>query len=63
LSSENLFAIGLIPIYTGFALIIRKNVQTLFFKAVEIIHTFFSTFGILIICIALLSKTRQLFKL
>lgn len=50
-------------IYTGFALIIWINVQTLFFNSVEIIHTFYSSLGILVICIALLPKTRHLFKL
>ncbi len=50
-------------IYIGFALIIWINVQTLFFNSVEIIHTVYSSLGILIICIALLPKTRQLFKL
>jgi hypothetical protein len=49
-------------VYIGFALIIRINVQTLFFNSVEIIHTFYSLLGILIICIALLPKTRYLFK-
>ncbi|MBN2747250.1 MAG: hypothetical protein JXR34_11040 [Bacteroidales bacterium] len=50
-------------VYIGFALIIWINVQTLFFNAVEIIHTIYSTLGILIICLALLPKTRQSFKL
>ena len=50
-------------VYIGFALIIWINVQTLFFNAVDIIHTIYSSLGILIVCIALLPKTRQLFKL
>ena len=50
-------------VYIGFALIIWINVQTLFFNAVDIIHTVYSSLGILIICIALLPKTRYLFKL
>lgn len=52
-----------LSVYIGFALITWINIQTLFFNSVEIIHTFYSSLGILIICIALLPKTRQLFKL
>jgi len=50
-------------VYIGIALIIWINVQTLFFNSVEIIHTFYSSYGILIVCVAILPKTRQLFKL
>ncbi len=50
-------------VYIGFALIIWINVQTLLFNAVEIIHTLYSTYGIVIVCLALLPKTRQYFKL
>jgi hypothetical protein len=50
-------------VYIGFALIIWINTQTLLFNSVEIIHTVYSLLGILIICTALLPKTRQLFKL
>lgn len=50
-------------VYIGFALIIWINVQTLFFNAVDIIHTIYSSLGILIVCIALLPKSRQSFKL
>jgi len=50
-------------VYIGLSLIIWINVQTLFFNAVDIIHTVYSSIGILIVCIALLPKTRQSFKL
>jgi hypothetical protein len=50
-------------VYLGFALIIWINIQTLIFNDVDIIHTVYSSFGILIVCIALLPKTRQSFKL
>ncbi len=49
-------------LYTGFALIIWINVQTFILNAVEFIHTFYSSYGILLICIALLPKTRKLFQ-
>ncbi len=50
-------------VYIGFGLIIWINVQTLIFNSVDILHTIYSSLGILIICIALLPKTRQLYKL
>jgi hypothetical protein len=50
-------------IYTGFGQIIWINVQTLMFNSVDIIHTVYSSLGILIICIALLPQTRQNYKL
>jgi hypothetical protein len=50
-------------IYTGFALIIWINVQTLIFNAVDLLHTIYSSLGIIIVCIALLPKTRSKFKL
>ncbi|MBN2777084.1 MAG: hypothetical protein JXR36_05555 [Bacteroidales bacterium] len=50
-------------VYLGFALIIWINVQTLIFNAVDIIHTVYSSLGILLVCLAILPKTRQLFKL
>lgn len=50
-------------IYTGIALIIWINIQTLIFNAVEAIHTFYSTLGILIVCISLLPKLRNMYKL
>jgi len=52
-----------LSVYIGIALIIWINVQTLFFNSVEIIHTFYSFYGILIVCVSLLPKTRKLFKL
>jgi len=50
-------------VYIGLALIIWINVQTLIFNAVDALHTIYSTYGILIICIALLPKTRIEYKL
>ena len=49
-------------VYTGIALIIWINVQTLILNSVTILHTFYSTLGILIICIALLPQTRKHYK-
>jgi hypothetical protein len=49
-------------VYIGFALIIWINIQTLILNSVEIIHTVYSSFGILIICIALLPSVRVLYK-
>jgi len=50
-------------IYIGFGQIIWINIQTLIFNSVDIIHTIYSSLGILIICIALLPQTRINFKL
>jgi len=50
-------------IYIGIALIIWINVQTLIFNAVDALHTIYSTYGILIICISLLPGTRNWYKL
>ncbi len=50
-------------IYTGFALIIWINVQTLIFNAVEALHTIYSSLGILIVCIAVLPQVRSEYKL
>jgi hypothetical protein len=50
-------------VYIGFGLIIWINVQTLVFNSVDIIHTIYSSLGILIICIALLPQTRRNYKL
>ncbi len=49
-------------VYVGFALIIWINTQTLIFNAVDIIHTIYSSLGILIICIALMPQTRNIYK-
>ncbi len=50
-------------IYIGFGQIIWINIQTLIFNSVDIIHTIYSSIGILIICIALLPQTRSNYKL
>ena len=49
-------------IYTGIALIIWINIQTLMLNSVGIIHTFYAGLGILIVCIALLPQTRIHYK-
>jgi hypothetical protein len=46
-------------VYLGFALIIWINIQTLILNFVEIIHTIYSSLGILIIIIALLPSVRM----
>ena len=50
-------------VYIGFGQIIWINIQTLIFNSVDIIHTIYSSLGILIICVALLPQTRKNFKL
>lgn len=50
-------------VYIGIALIIWINIQTLILNSVVILHTIYSSLGILIICIALLPKTRKHYKL
>ncbi len=50
-------------VYTGFGQIIWINVQTLIMNSVVIIHTFYSSLGILIVCIALLPEIRGKYKL
>jgi hypothetical protein len=50
-------------VYTGIALIIWINIQTLILNSVNILHTLYSTLGILIICVALLPQTRKHYKL
>ena len=50
-------------VYTGIALIIWINVQTLILNSVDILHTIYSSLGILIICIAFLPQTRKRYKL
>lgn len=50
-------------VYTGIALIVWINVQTLVLNSVEILHTIYSTLGILIVCVALLPQTRKPYKL
>ena len=49
-------------IYIGLGLIIWINIQTLIINAVDLLHTIYSSLGILIVCIALLPKTRIGFK-
>lgn len=49
-------------IYTGFALIIWINIQTLIINAVDILHTIYSSLGIIIVCAALLPATREHYK-
>ena len=50
-------------IYIGFGQIIWINFQTLIFNSVDIMHTIYSSLGIIIICIALLPQTRKVYKL
>ncbi len=49
-------------VYIGFGQIIWINIQTLILNSVGIIHTIYSSLGILIICIALLPQTRNIYK-
>ena len=49
-------------IYIGLGLIIWINIQTLIINAVDLLHTIYSSLGILIVCVALLPKTRTCFK-
>jgi len=49
-------------VYMGFALIIWINLQTLILNSVEIIHTIYSSLGILIVSIALLPSVRIYYK-
>jgi|WetSurSiteA1Bulk_404760.scaffolds.fasta_scaffold00363_5 hypothetical protein len=50
-------------VYTGIGLIIWINFQTLILNSVDILHTVYSSLGLLIICIALLPRTRKHYKL
>jgi len=50
-------------VYIGFGQIIWINIQTLIFNSVDIIHTIYSSLGIIIICVALLPQTRKDYKL
>jgi hypothetical protein len=50
-------------VYIGIALIIWINIQTLILNSVGILHTIYSSLGILIVCIALLPQTRNHYKL
>jgi hypothetical protein len=50
-------------IYIGIGQIIWINFQTLILNSVDILHTIYSSLGILIICIALLPKTRNHYEL
>ena len=50
-------------VYTGFGQIIWINVQTLIMNSVVVIHTFYSSLGILIVCIALLPEIRGKYKI
>ena len=50
-------------VYIGVGQIIWINVQTLILNSVDILHTIYSSLGILIICIALLPCTRKHYKI
>jgi hypothetical protein len=50
-------------VYIGFGQIIWINIQTLIMNSVVVIHTFYSSLGILIVCIALLPEIRRKYKL
>ncbi len=50
-------------IYTGFAQIIWIHLQTVMINTVLPVHTVFTFWGILIICIALLPKLRESYRL
>lgn len=49
-------------IYTGIALMIWINVQIAIFKTVDPLHTIYFFYGLLMVCLALLPKTRELYK-
>jgi hypothetical protein len=49
-------------VYTGVAQIIWINIQTLILNSVDILHTIYSSLGLLIICFALLPQTRKHYK-
>jgi len=50
-------------IYIAIGQIIWINIQTLILNSVGILHTIYSSLGLLIICIALLPQTRDHYKL
>jgi hypothetical protein len=50
-------------IYVGIGQIIWINIQTLILNSVGILHTIYSSLGILIVCIALLPQTRNHYKI
>ncbi|MCB9282726.1 MAG: hypothetical protein H6563_01520 [Lewinellaceae bacterium] len=50
-------------VYIGIGQIIWINIETLVLNAVAIIHTIYSSLGILIVCVALLPRTRDYYKL
>jgi len=50
-------------VYIGVGQVIWINVQTLILNQVDIIHTVYSSLGLLIICIALLPDTRKHYNL
>jgi hypothetical protein len=50
-------------IYIGIGQIIWINIQTLILNSVDILHTIYSSLGILIVCIALLPQTRNHYKI
>jgi hypothetical protein len=50
-------------VYIGVAQVIWINVQTLILNEVDLLHTIYSSLGLLIICIALLPDTRQHYNL
>lgn len=49
-------------VYTGIALMIWINVQTAIFKTVDPLHTIYFFYGLVMVCLALLPKTRELYK-
>lgn len=49
-------------VYTGVALMIWINVQIAIFKTVDPLHTIYFFYGLLMVCLALLPKTRELYK-
>jgi hypothetical protein len=50
-------------VYIGVGQIIWISIQTLMINDTGIIHTFYTGFGLLIICIALLPQTRSHYKI
>jgi hypothetical protein len=49
-------------VYIGVGQVLWINIQTLVLNSVDILHTIFSSLGLLIICIALLPRTRKHYK-
>jgi hypothetical protein len=49
-------------VYIGVALMIWINVQMAIFKTVDPLHTIYFFYGLVMVCLALLPKTRDLYK-